>query len=207
MPSLESSVAHHWIVLGWIGAVSAFVVMNTGEQAWPSALLDIPYRVYRLIHIVSGMLFSGSIVTTTVLEWTVVDEVQLQKNNSQSIAEFWFEQPSAVERSLVLPALGGLLVSGVGQCFLSYGGGIDYAPFHVKTALLSLALFGIWWAWTDRTTQGPALQAAKELHQPNEGEIVSSLPAVWFERRFSNIVSCLFLMIIYGIMVLKPTFR
>jgi hypothetical protein len=103
-----------------------------------------------------------------------------------------------VEGRVVLPALTGSIVSGVAQAFERYGS-LGDAPLHVKSIIHLLVAFGMWWGWTDRTTQGPALEAATSQQVTD-----SKLPSVLLWRRFSNLVSCLFIIVLYGIMVLKP---
>jgi hypothetical protein len=228
------------VLWGWIVFISIFLIQNYGRRTiWPHPiLLTIPLSIYRFIHSTCGMLFAGSIITTTILEWNVVANVESQQKRQKmmrmnqpsqlttttsttkttttpmtmmSVPAFWFHQATIVERNLVLPALTGLIVSGVGQCFLTYGTGVKYAPLHIKSSLHLLTLFGIWWAWTDRTTQGPALEEAiRIMNQPIEkvetvrGTTQTFLPSLWYRRRISNVVSCLFLLALYGLMSLKP---
>lgn len=179
-------------IAGWIVGISGFIILNSGNSCWPSILVNVSRPNLNFVHAMSGMLFSGSIITTTVLEWIVV------RSRDKSVAPFWFEQAPGVERLLVLPALTGSILSGFGLAFQTYGS-VHYAPPHVKSTLHLLALFGIWWGLTDRTTQAFAFEASKTELNSN-----GSLPPVMIQRRISNIVSCVFVITLYAVMVLKP---
>lgn len=180
----KSSSSSSWPVTLWVHLVSIFVLANyyfcnspTAAAAaccWPAAMATrVSLSAWSLVHALSGMLFSGGIVTTTVLEWRVVqhayknhrrDGQQQTKTNDDSNANpnnqhhsdllrFWFHAGApAVERWLVLPAVTGSLVSGVAQAALAYGR-LRSAPRHVKSSLHLLLLLGLWWGATDRTTQ------------------------------------------------------
>lgn len=176
----------------WIHVISVFVLVNYRlEHCWPAALAAVSFSKLSLIHAISAMLFSGSIVTTTVLEWMVV------KSRDATVQQFWFDKVPQVEKWIVLPALTGSMVSGVAQAFQNYGG-VRHAPRHVKGSLHLLTLFGLWWGVTDRSTQAKAQEAAA-LEQRS-----LDIPTVFQQRRVSNIVSCLFLVALYGVMILKP---
>jgi hypothetical protein len=130
------------------------------------------------------MQFAGTILTTTVLEWIVVT------SGSADVKQFWFEETvDRAETLLVLPGLTGLIVSGVPQSWLTYERNLQQAPLHVQLPLQLLAAFGLWWLLTDLRLRG--------THAAVDDK-------VQIKRRWSNIVSCLFLIMIYGIMVLKP---
>lgn len=175
----------------WVHAVSIFLLANYRSACWPAFLIRIPLPVWNLVHSVSGMLFSGSVITTTILEWTVV------ATGERDVSKFWFEQVPKVEKAVVLPALTGSMISGVAQAFLRYES-LRMAPRHIKSTMHLLFLFGIWWGVTDRHTQSKAQQVVEE--DTSRGR----LPGVLRVRRISNVVSCLFLVVIYAIMVLKP---
>jgi len=147
------------------------------------------------------MVFAGSILTTTVLEWNLFDgndsndEKPLSPDASrQGTTAFFLNNLFKIETLLVLPALTGSIVSGVAQAFLSYGS-LRYAPRHVKASLHLLLAFGLWWGFTDRRTQGDLERAVAS------GDFRAK---VWRRRRISNVVSCLFLVGMYSIMILKP---
>ncbi len=188
---------HSILVTLWIHLISVFVLANYRlESCWPTALASVSVSQLSFVHALSAMLFSGSIITTTVLEWIVV------AGQDAAVQQFWFEKVPQVERFLVIPALTGSMVSGVAQAFAYYGS-LRYAPRHVKSSMHVLTLFGLWWGTTDRTTQGKAYEAA--FQQPGNGVARNNnVPAVFQQRRISNIVSCLFLVVLYGIMILKP---
>lgn len=61
-----------------------------------------------------------------------------------------------------------------------------------------------WWAVTDLTTQGKALSEVNEWVIASTDDNTVEMPKVVSQRRLSNIVSCLFVVALYGIMILKP---
>jgi hypothetical protein len=174
----------------WVHVVTIFIVANYRLKCWPAFLVRVPLATWSLLHAVSGMLFAGSIITTTILEWIVVS------SRDQSVNSFWFQQVPKVEQMVVLPALTGSIISGVAQAFLNYKS-LRHAPRHVKSSLHILFLFGVWWGVTDRRTQGKAQEATFESNS-------DKLPTVMLQRRVSNSVSCGFLIALYAVMVLKP---
>ncbi len=181
------------LVTLWIHLISVFILANYRlEHCWPAALASVSVSQLSFVHVVSAMLFSGSIITTTVLEWLVV------AGRNAAVQQFWFDKVPQVEQFLVIPALTGSMVSGVAQAYAYYGS-LRSAPRHVKSSMHVLTLFGLWWGITDRTTQGIAYEAA---FQPPG--VALDIPAVFQQRRISNIVSCLLLVVLYGIMILKP---
>lgn len=185
------SVVEKRILLVWFHAVIGFVVWNyyTTSGLWPSFFLEIPLRVWNLVHALSAMVFAGGIITTTLLEWQLPSAVIGTNKNDKSIILQWLWQ---VESKLVLPAVSMSLVSGVVQSF-DYYASLRAAPPHVKGALHLMALFAIWWAWTDRRSQASLRE---------DGFDATKVTA----RRLSNLVSCAFLVVLYGMMILKPGF-
>jgi len=174
----------------WIHVLSIFILANYRQHCWPAFLVTVPKQVWTFVHAISGMMFAGSIITTTILEWIVVSK------RTEPVASFWFHQVPKVEKAVVLPALTGSIVSGVVQAFQNYGS-LKLAPIHIKSTLHLLTLFGLWWGITDRTTQGEAERQAKDIDENN-------VPKVFMRRRISNVVSCVFLVALYAIMALKP---
>ena len=186
---------HSIAVTLWIHLISIFVLANYRlDQCWPAALTSITTANLSYIHAISAMLFSGSIITTTVLEWLVVS------SRDAAVQQFWFDKVPRVEKWIVIPALTGSMVAGVAQTFAYYGT-LRHAPRHVKSSMHVLTLFGLWWGITDRTTQRKAHDTALQQQQ---GSLDSHIPTVFQQRRVSNVVSCLFLVVLYGIMILKP---
>ena len=175
--------------------MSIFIVVNyrVKKACWPAFLVRPPLKAWNFIHSVSGMVFAGSILTTTVVEWFVVRHSR--RNKSAGVFEFWFENAPKIEQWMVLPALTGSIISGVAQAALSCGC-FKLAPRHVKSSLHTLFLIGLWWGLTDRRT----MRHVQNSPVVNGGP----LPTVVRQRRISNIISCLFLVAIYAIMVLKP---
>jgi len=176
------------ILLVWFHAVIAFVLWNyyTTSTLWPAILLTIPLKFWNLLHALSAMAFAGGIVTTTLLEWKLPI---VGGDTEQSKLLNWLWQ---VESKLVLPAVSMSLVSGVVQSHMYYNT-LKSAPPHVKGALHIMALFAIWWAWTDRRSQSSLREGGFD-----ETKVI--------QRRFSNLVSCGFLLALYSMMVLKPGF-
>lgn len=186
------------VVTVWIHLISIFIVVNNYRSGcWPSALARVPLRTLSLVHAISGMLFSGSIMTTTILEWLVVSDRDAVVNR------FWFKKVPLVEQAVVIPALTGIIVSGVGQSFSLYGT-LRSAPRHVKGSLGLLTLFGLWWAVTDKTTQHRAQAVTEDATLWKEGSVI---PAILQYRRVSNVISCFFLVLLYAVMTLKPQFK
>lgn len=55
-----------------IHVISIFVITNYYVRpyfCWPGILLRLSLKVWNLIHGLSAMIFAGSIITTTLLEW------------------------------------------------------------------------------------------------------------------------------------------
>ena len=161
----------------WIHVISIFILVNSSTRimatgCWPAALTTrVSLSVWRLMHAVAAMVFAGSIVTTTVVEWMVVRWYNNHRDNNQTSSRtskdaawtpdtwlhFWFPTAASVEQWLVLPALTLSIVSGVTQAAISYQH-LSRAPRHVKSSLHLLVLFGLWWGVTDRTTQRTVAQ-------------------------------------------------
>ena len=174
----------------WPVAISIFIAINYFRSCWPAALAEVPFSTLNLIHAISGMLFAGCIITTTVLEWMVIE------SGNMSTQRLWFEKVPVVEEWIVLPALTGSIVSGIGNACVRYGS-FRMAPFHVQSTLFFLLAFGLWWGFTDRPTQAKAVAAL-------ENSVGEERPTILQLRRISNFISCVFLIVLYGIMVLKP---
>ncbi len=174
----------------WPIAISIFIANNYFRGCWPAALAEVPFTTLNFVHAVSGMLFAGCIITTTVLEWMVVE------SGSVPTQRLWFDKVPIVEEWIVLPALTGSIVSGIGNACIRYGS-FQMAPFHVQSTLFLLLAFGLWWGFTDRTTQARAQFAL-------ENSLGEKRPTIFQLRRISNVVSCLFLLALYGMMIFKP---
>ena len=128
----------------------------------------------------------------------------------------------AMEGWLILPAVTGSMVSGMAQSFLYYGT-IRNAPFHVQTSMQLFLCFGLWWAYTDKQSQKQlekvaSLQQQQQQQQEEEEEKNTATTttttiaddgggggSIWKRRRVYNVVSCLFVVALYGVMVLKPS--
>ena len=116
-----------------------------------------------------------------------------------------------MEGRLVLPGVTGSMLSGMAQSFYNYGS-LRTAPLHVKSSLHLIFLFGIWWAVTDRQSQTDMLKLSI-MREENDNDnsdssttIQEEMMRVWKRRRLYNTVSCLFVAVLYGMMVLKPGF-
>ena len=133
------------------------------------------------------------------MEWIVV------QCRISSVLKFWFQKVEFFETILVLPALTLSIVSGVAQAFYDYGH-LRMAPKHVKGSLHLLFLFGLWWGFTDRTTQRKARVAVEEQLEEGDNH-TKEVPDVLFQRRWSNVVSCIFVLALYAVMALKPWYN
>mmetsp|Transcript_17416 Transcript_17416/g.33058 ORF Transcript_17416/g.33058 Transcript_17416/m.33058 type:complete len:318 (-) Transcript_17416:171-1124(-) len=186
-------------LIAWMVSISAFILMNNFVGPWPAALHQVPERVYFLGHMLGGMLFGGGVVLTTAIEWMVA------KNKNPAVMQFWFDKVPLLDMALVLPGLTLSMFSGTGLTIVRYGG-LALAPPHIVYAFWALVAFAAWWAFTDLTTQGSALNAVMEAHAalPDEVDEFESVPDEVSGRTVSNVVSCLLVLVMYGIMVLKP---
>lgn len=202
--------------------MSIFIVKNyASTDLWPTPqLAEIPIPYLSLIHNLSNMVFSGSIITTTIIEWIVTD------SNDFKIISFWFDRIQRVERFLVLPALFLSVVSGIIRANVTYGTSLMDSPLHIKSSLHLLATFGLWWGITDRTTinrVSSLVEGEEDDEKVNttcntttntrskEGnvDVVQEVQIPFNKRlvkirRISNIISCGFLVASYAMMTLKP---
>lgn len=179
--------------------MSAFIIVNAkGAQPRPEFLLYALTRSqWAFVHAVSSMLFSGTIVLSALLEYLVV------KSKKASVIRFWFTSlPQQLDAKVVLPALTAAIVSGMGQAAISYGG-LATSPKHVVGAFHLLLTFGLWWAITDVTSQRKAVEAVNSM-STNESDEVLDIPKVLDLRIVSGAVSCLLVVLMYALMVLKP---
>lgn len=182
----------------WITGLSSFLLINNFVGPWPAALLAaIPVKAFGLTHALAGMLFGGGIILTTLIEWLATD------SKNSNVLNFYFDKVPALDSLVVLPALTASILSGVGLSVDHYGS-LGDSPFHVVGAISTLLAFAIWWAATDLTTQGAAMEAIKEWTKGDPEN--TDVPQIVNFRKFSNVVSCLFVAAIYGFMVLKPGF-
>lgn len=184
----------------WLTAVSAFILVNNFVGPWPTVMTEIPERVFFLGHMLGGMLFGGGIILTTAIEWLVA------KNKNVAVLQFWFDKVPLLDAVIVLPALTLSMLSGTGLSIQRYGG-LGHAPVHVNAIFYALLAFCSWWAFTDLTTQGSALIAVNEMieaNNDNDSNEKTMVPNVVDNRHLSNVVSCLFVITLYAIMVMKP---
>lgn len=182
----------------WITGLSSFLLVNNFVGPWPAALLQaIPVKYFGLTHAVAGMLFGGGIILTTLVEWLATD------SKNASVLNFYFDKVPSLDALVVLPALTASIVSGVGLAVDHYDS-LANSPFHVVGAISTLLAFAVWWALTDVTTQGAAMEAIQEWTQGDPEN--TDVPRIVQLRKASNVVSCLFVAALYGFMVLKPGF-
>jgi hypothetical protein len=134
---------------------------------------------------------------TTAIEW-----MACQTKNS-AVLIFWFDKVPLLDMALVLPGLTLSMVSGTGLTIVRYGG-LDHAPQHIINAFWALIAFAIWWALTDLTTQGSALNAVLEASSKSSNDDLEEVPKEVSGRVVSNLGSCFLVLVLYGIMVLKP---
>jgi phosphatidylglycerophosphatase A len=132
-----------------------------------------------------------------------------QTKNS-SVLQFWFDKVPLLDMAIVLPGLTLAMVSGTGLTIVRYGG-LAHAPQHILMSFWALVVFAVWWGLTDLTTQGSALNAVLAATAENENNTNTSnnnemeeVPDEVTGRVVSNVVSCVLVLLLYGIMVLKP---
>jgi hypothetical protein len=200
------------------GVVNGLGMLTTALTNFISML---PTQVWSLIHALSGMVFGGSILCTTFVEWIWPDELQQmiqdKKFNDESAAsvddlslqllvnKMATKTLFPMEGRLVLPGVTGSMVSGIAQSFGNYGS-LRLAPRHVKSSLHVLFLFGLWWAWTDRKSQDDLLKLsyATSGNDIDKAAVQEEIVSIWKRRRVVNVISCLFIVALYGIMIIKP---
>lgn len=181
-----------------VASISAFILVNNFVGPWPQALSDVPERVWFVLHMLGGMLFGGGVILTTAIEWLVVH------NRNSPVLSFWFDKVPLLDAEIVLPALTVAMVSGTGLATEHYGG-LGVAPPHIAIVFYALVAFATWWGVTDLTTQGKALAEVNEWAIQNSSDEESpDIPQVLHDRKISNVVSCLFIVALYTIMVFKP---
>jgi hypothetical protein len=200
------------------------VVLDPLSCALRKFVAFLPPQVWSLIHAVSGMIFGGSILCTAMVEWMWPDELQ-QMLNDRSNQEVTSDTATNIddlslqlllnkmatktlfpmEGKLVLPAVTGSMISGIAQSFCNYGS-LRFAPLHVKSSLHLMFLFGLWWALTDRKSQDDIIRLSSMHVDSSSTKVTQEVSNIWKRRRFFNFISCLFVLALYGIMVLKPGF-
>lgn len=216
---IKSAKKSKRILLFWVHLLSIFIATNYFRSTlFPSFLHSIPLKIWSLIHALGAMAFSGGIITTTLLEWNLPRLIAKSglanantPNNKNSVIELlrWLFR---IESSLVLPGVTLTLFSGVVQSHQTYGT-FRHAPRHVKSALHLMLVFAVWWVIMDRRSQKSLL--GNEYYGDGDDNLFASSSSdvtsgAYYEedkivaRRLANIVSCLFLVILYGIMILKP---
>lgn len=197
----DSKLVELALLLAWAASISGFILMNNFVGPWPEAMKQVPERVWFVLHMLGGMLFGGGVILTTAIEWLVAN------NKNSPVLLFWFDKVPLLDAAIVLPALTMAMISGTGLSIAHYGG-LGIAPLHISIVFYALVAFATWWAVTDLTTQGKALTAVNEWAVTTSGlnseNHKKDVPEVVEHRRISNIVSCLFILALYGIMVFKP---
>lgn len=179
----------------WMVALSAFVLMNNFVGPWPASIGQVSERIWFAMHMVGGMLFAGGIILTTAIEWLVA------ATRDEKILDFWFRKVPMLDLSIVIPGLSFAMMSGVGLAVERYGS-LGAAPTHIKAVFHTLVAFALWWGLTDLTTQHKAHEAVLEWSKNNDTD--APVPQIVELRKISNIVSCFFCFVLYGVMVFKP---
>ena len=199
-------------LITWMSLLSTFILINNFVGPWPSFLSHVHERVWFLGHMMGGMLFGGGVILTAAIEWLVT------QNKNTAVLQFWFDKVPLLDMALVLPGLTLSMISGTGLSVVRYGG-LAFAPPHIQYAFWALVAFAVWWAVTDLTTQGSALNAVLDLSNNNNNgnsdtdgrtanppvsEQIDTIPDEVSGRVVSNVVSCIMVVVMYSIMVLKP---
>ena len=97
----------------------------------------------------------------------------------------------------------GSVISGIGVAIENYGG-LGTSPPHIAITFYALVVFATWWAATDLTTQGKSLVEVNEWVIASTNDNSQEMPKIVTLRRISNVVSCLFVLTLFSIMILKP---
>ena len=201
----RSATAGKRILLVWVHLLSIFIAANYFRTSlYPAFLLQIQPPIWALTHSIGAMAFAGGVITTTLLEWnlpSLIDKTKLAPgsevdkggNGAMELLRWLFQ----IESNLVLPGVTMSLISGVVQSFQNYGT-FRYAPLHVKSSLHVMLAYGAWWVIMDRRSQRDLLKGGKDgcSYGYDKNKLV--------KRRVANVVSCAFLLVLYGIMILKP---
>ena len=206
----------------WIHILSIFMVVNYFWGAFPSSAIFgiLPLPAGNFIHATSAMVFSGSIFTTTILEWKIgedtdgkIADAKANKNKTDDKLTSVTQRLFPLERSVVLPALSLNILSGVAQVYGTYlPKTLRQAPPHIKSVFHVLFLFGLWWGFTDRKSQRPLkdMLSTPNNEDKKDSDVVvtnQTINDALKQRRLSNIVSCGFIMALYAIMIFKPGYK
>lgn len=123
-------------LLVWGISLSAFILYNNFVEPWPMpTMVEVPIRFWRIIHVVSGMMFGGGIILTTLIEWLVAS------NKNPPVLQFWFDKVPLLDAAVVLPSLSISVISGTGLAIENYGG-LGEAPVHIAITFYALVAFG-----------------------------------------------------------------
>ena len=193
----DSKMVELALLAVWMGSLSGFIFANNWMGPWPFFMTEVPERIWFTFHMLGGMLFGGGVILTTALEWLVT------KNKNEAVLQFYFDKVPLLDAAIVLPGLTMAMISGTGLCIERYGS-LGTAPPHIPTVFYTLTAFAAWWAATDLATQGKALSAINEWAATSALKEEKEVPEIVELRFISNIVSCMFVVALYGIMVLKP---
>mmetsp|Transcript_16119 Transcript_16119/g.35853 ORF Transcript_16119/g.35853 Transcript_16119/m.35853 type:complete len:321 (+) Transcript_16119:172-1134(+) len=191
---LDANLVELLFLAVWMGSLSGFIFANNWIGPWPAAITQVPERIFFTFHMLGGMLFGGGVIMTTGLELLVT------KNKRPEVLQFYFDKVPLLDSAVVLPGLTIAMISGTGLCVTRYGS-LGGAPAHIPVVFYCLTAFAAWWAATDLATQPKAMRAIDEWVAKGAS---TDIPAIVEDRFISNIVSCLFVVALYGIMVLKP---
>ena len=212
----------------WLAALSSFILLNEFVGPWPQELMKaVPGNVWLVLpylggtygngyltfavipfsfnvflpYAATGMLFAGGIIMTTCIEWMVAS------NKDSSALKFWFGKVPVLDAAIVLPGLTMTMIAGTGVSIDHYGG-LGKTPGHITNVFWTLVAFATWGALTDLTTQGKAAEAIEEWAEANDAsndsDSAKEIPGIVLFRRISNVVSCMLIVALYGIMTLKP---
>lgn len=125
------------------------------------------------------------------------------QTKNASVLTFWFDKVPLLDMALVLPGLTLSMVSGIGLTIVRYGG-LMHAPQHIIYVFWALVVFAVWWGITDLTTQGSALNSVLDASARSASDDLDEVPQEVSGRLVSNLGSCFLVLVVYGIMVLKP---
>lgn len=207
--STDEDSKEEYVKLGLLlSSVSAFILVNQFVGPWPADVIyAVPEQYWLLLHYLGGTVFAGSILLSTCMEWLVVSSLSSSssssknKNNNTQIQEFWFDSVPLLDLNIVVPSVIITLVAGTAAADWRYGS-LASSPQHISLAGMHMIFFFLWWALTDVTTQSKAKDYLLQLQDEEAEEDTDN--NIMLLRRVSNIGSCVFVLVLYSIMTIKP---
>lgn len=181
-------------LVAWASLISVFMCGSYFFDT-PPPLLRVPRRAWALVHALTTTLTSGVIVISAAIEALVL------RARDSAVLHFWFNRVPTLDAAINLPALTMSMVSGVAIAAHKYGH-FSAAPSHVIATVELLVVFACWWGAFDvRTQQAAQREIASISSQLRAG---APYPVGLRSRNRINLVSCVFVLGLYVLMVIKP---